>query len=51
MTKDAIKEYLKEIGKKGGEATKEKYGEDYFKRIAELPRKRKVKTPDETRTK
>lgn len=31
-----INKYAKELGRKGGNATKKKHGEDHFKRISKL---------------
>ncbi len=33
---DQIKEYLSKLGKKGGAATKAKYGPDYYRKIGRL---------------
>lgn len=32
---EELKKYLSENGKKGGQATKQKYGSDYYKKLAE----------------
>lgn len=31
-----LKEYMSELGKKGGKTTKEKYGKDYFAMIGKM---------------
>lgn len=44
-----VQDYLKEIGKRGGEKTKEKYGKDYFKKLAQKSaeaRKKKKETKE-----
>jgi len=32
---NSIKDYMATIGKKGGKATKKKYGKDYYRKLAE----------------
>jgi len=42
MTTDNIKEYLKKIGSKGGNATKAKYGKEHYQKLAENMNKKRL---------
>ena len=42
MHKD-VKKYLKQLGKKGGNNTKKKYGSEYYKKIGEMGLKKRYK--------
>jgi hypothetical protein len=48
---NTIKDYLKTIGKRGGQATKQKHDKDYCKRLGRQPMIAIATSPDSTRQK